>query len=78
MNGFKNHLKSYRSNRSNLIDYTSRIRVPFQLQTHMFSDYNLEWSDITARIICVDLHRMKENYGVAEDIDSFETCCINN
>lgn len=70
--GFETALKNLRSRNIDKIESTAFIALPFQVQSHLESKFNLAWSDNNSKMLYVDLKAFIEVYAVAKDDEEFE------
>lgn len=72
--GFEAALKSHRENRSERVESTATIALPFSVQTHIDERSNLGWYEQAARVLYIDLKANEDNYGLimTHDENSFE------
>lgn len=54
----------------------ARIILPYQVQTHIFEKFNLGWSESRAKVVYLEFRGQEDQYGAAQDNDSFEVCQI--
>lgn len=74
--GFERFLKSYRTRGTYKMEFKARIDLTCQVQTHIFENVNLGWSESIAKVVYVELRGQEDQYGAAQDNDSFEVCKI--
>lgn len=70
--GFDRFLKSCRSHNIENVEYTVRINLAFHVQSHIAEEYNLEWTDSSARVVYVEFRGQEEHYGAVQDESSSE------
>lgn len=70
--GFQQALKQLRSRSSQEVESVAIIALPFAVQTHIESKYNLCWKGTTVRMVYIDLKAVMEQYAHINDNESFE------
>ena len=69
---FESSPKLRRKQASDIIESSSRVPLPFAIQTHIGNKSNLAWKDGDEKIIYVDLKAALEGYSVKMDLEAFE------
>ena len=68
----ENALKEKRERASDGVFYTTRIPLPFAVQTHIEGKSNLLFKESGAKIVYIQLKAMVESYAVTADNTEFE------
>ena len=70
--GFETGLNRLRKRTLDYIESSTRIMLPFAVQSHILSKHNLGWRDYGTRMVYVDLRAAVEQYAVVNDDNEFE------
>ena len=70
--GFEHALKNVRDRSSDTVVSVARIPLPFPVQTHIDSKFNLAWRESSTKMVYIEMKAFAEQYSVVNDEDEFE------
>lgn len=63
-----------RSRSTNIVEFTAKNVLLFQVQTHIAQNYLLLWTDSSVSIVYVVLRGHEGRYGATQDDAEIKTC----
>ena len=69
---FEDALKKIRRKKGDAVISTTKLPLPFPVETHIFEKHNLGWKDCTSKVIFIELKAAIDTYGLKNDEQEFE------